>query len=69
MAAAAQRAKVLSGRAGWTPAEEDDELAMIPFVLPDRVRIPLRLSLRRYAPAIGIGLALAALAAWLLLGG
>ncbi|MEE9577711.1 MAG: hypothetical protein V3W35_09880, partial [Gemmatimonadota bacterium] len=66
VAAAAQRAEV---PAGWTPAEEDDQLAMIPFVLPDRVRTPLRLNLRRYAPAIGIGLALAALAAWFLLGG
>ena len=66
--AAAQRAEVLSGPARWVPAEEDDQLAMIPFVLPDRVRTPLRLNLRRYAPAIGIGLALATLAAWLLLG-
>ena len=69
VAAAAQRAEAPSGPARWVPAEEDDEMAMIPFVLPDRVRTPLRLNLRRHAPAIGIGLALAALAAWLLLGG
>ncbi len=35
----------------------DEELAMIPLVLPDP--LPTRLNLRRYAPGIGIGLVIA----------
>ncbi len=53
-------------RATFVLVEEDGELAMLPFVLPDP--LPTRLNLRRHAPGLAIGLALATLAALFLLG-